>query len=208
MNYVINNQVVLSRVSQGPISVYIGGFLNSMNSLNSLNSLGYAPHYIHQQVRLAACFSHWLKQTRVRLRSITSDHPQLYLRYRYRHQRPWRGDAAALKNLIDFLRREGVIPSEKVAVHRLAPIENCTQAYETYLREARALAKATIVNYVPFIRDLLNNCFGDGRVTLSKLCAGDVVRFVQRPASSAKLAYEAGQVNDQRVALFPELRTV
>jgi site-specific recombinase XerD len=176
VNHVINNQVVLSRVPEGPVATYIGSFLNS------LNSLGYAPHYIHQQVRLAACFSQWLKQTGVRRRSITSDHAQLYLRYRYRHQRPWRGDAAALSHLIDFLRREGAIPAEKVAVLRLTPVEDCTQAYETYLREARALTRSTIVNYVPFIRDFLNSCFSAGQVKLSHICAGDVVRFVQRQA--------------------------
>ena len=50
------------------------------------------------------------------------------------------------------------------------------------MREARGLAKATIINYVPFIRDFLKDRFGDGPVTLSRLCAGDVVRFVQRQA--------------------------
>ena len=47
----------------------------------------------------------------------------------------------------------------------------------------RGLAKATIVNYVPFIREFLKDRFGDGPVTLSRLCASDVVRFVQRQAS-------------------------
>ena len=50
------------------------------------------------------------------------------------------------------------------------------------MREARALASATIVNYVPFIRDFLEHRFGHGQVRLSGLCAGDVVRFVQRQA--------------------------
>jgi site-specific recombinase XerD len=50
------------------------------------------------------------------------------------------------------------------------------------LREARALASATIVNYLPFIRDFLEDRFGHARVRLSRLCAGDVVRFVQRQA--------------------------
>jgi site-specific recombinase XerD len=45
------------------------------------------------------------------------------------------------------------------------------------------LAKATIVNYVPFIRSFLKDCFDDGAVRLSRLCAGDVVRFVKRQAA-------------------------
>jgi site-specific recombinase XerD len=50
------------------------------------------------------------------------------------------------------------------------------------LREERALAKATIVNYVRFVRMFLKDCFANGPATLSRLRAGDVVRFVQRRA--------------------------
>lgn len=176
MKYVINNQVVLSRAPEGPLATHIGSFAKS------LSAQGYALCSIHRQVLLAACFSRWLKQQGVESRRITSDHPARYLRQRARQARPCRGDAAALRYCIDFLRREGVIPAEKLSASRPTPAERCAQAYEQYLREARALARATIVNYVPFVRHFLNDHFGDGRVTLSRLCAGDVVRFVQRQA--------------------------
>jgi site-specific recombinase XerD len=52
-----------------------------------------------------------------------------------------------------------------------------------YLRESRALATATIVNYVPFVRDFLSHRFGAGPVELSYLNADDVVRFVQHQAA-------------------------
>jgi site-specific recombinase XerD len=177
MKCIINNQVVLSRAPEGPIAAYLGPFAESVSAQ------GYALDSIHRQVLIAACFSRWLRQEGVGLRSITSDHSARYLRYRARHVRLCRGDAAALGHLIDFLRRQGLVPSEKTSTRRLTPAERCAQAYEQYLREVRALAKATIVNYVPFIRDFLQDRFGDGRVTLSRLGAGDVVRFVQRQAS-------------------------
>jgi site-specific recombinase XerD len=44
------------------------------------------------------------------------------------------------------------------------------------------LAKATIINYVPFIGDFLKDRFGDEAVKLSVLRAAEVVRFVQRRA--------------------------
>jgi site-specific recombinase XerD len=81
---------------------------------------------------------------------------------------------------VGFLRQCDVIPEEETPASRESPAERCVHAYEQYLREARGLAKATITNYAPFVRDFLNDCFGDGRVMLSRLCAGDVVRFVQR----------------------------
>jgi len=134
-------------------------------------------------VLLAACFSRWLKQRRVSLRSTTSAHPPQYLRYRARQVRPSLGDAAALSHLLTVLRRQRVIPDEKIPPRRLTSAERCAQAYERHLREARGLARATIINYVPFIRSFLKDCFDNGPVMLSHLCAGDVVRFVQRQAT-------------------------
>ena len=176
MKGIINNQVVLSRAPEGPLASRIGAFASS------LSEQGYALNSIHRQVWLAACFSRWLKQQGVALRRISSEHPSRYLRYRARHARPNLGDAAALKHLLGFLRCEGVIPAKKMSACPLTPAERCTQGYEHHLREARGLASATITSYIPFIRRFLEDRFGDGPVTLSHLCASDVVRFVQRQA--------------------------
>jgi len=171
---VINRQVVLSRPPEGPLAVHIVSFAKSVSKQGySLSSLG-------RHVRIAACFSRWLKQKGIKVRSICSDHPVRYLRYRARHVQLRPGDAAALEHLIDFLCREGVVPAEKISARRLTSTERYAEGYEQYLREARALARATIVNYVPFIREFLEDRFGDGRVTLSRLVALDIVKFVQR----------------------------
>jgi site-specific recombinase XerD len=50
------------------------------------------------------------------------------------------------------------------------------------LRQERALASATIINYVLFIRTFLNDRFGNGRVKLGRLCIRDIVSFVQHEA--------------------------
>jgi hypothetical protein len=110
-----------------------------------------------------------------------------------------RGDAAALRQFLGFLRRHGVIPAEKVSPRRLTQVEREARAFEHYLRNERVLADATIACYVPFIRGFLASRFGKGRVTLSRLCASDVVRFVQRQAAclhvkGAKLTEGAGGV--------------
>jgi integrase/recombinase XerD len=176
MKCIVNNQVVLSRPPEGPLAAQIGWFAESVSEQ------GYSLWSIHRQVLLAACFSRWLKRNGVGLHSICSDHASRYLRYRARHVRPGRGDAAALKHLLRFLRREGVIPGEKKLARQPTPAEHCAQVYGRYLVEVRALAHPTIINYVPFIRSFLEDRFGSGRVTLSRLCASDVVRFVQRQA--------------------------
>jgi integrase/recombinase XerD len=176
VNCIINSQVVLSRPPEGPVAGCIGAFAES------LSEQGYSLESIHRQVFLASCFSLWLKQKAVRARGICPDHTVRYLRYRARQARPCLGDSAALGHLIEFLRAEGVIPHEKRSARRLTPVEECAHAFEQYLVDVRALARATIVNYVPFTRSFLEDRFGHGRVTLSRLCASDVVRFVQRQA--------------------------
>ena len=177
MKYFIGKRIVLARTPEGPLAPHIGPFAES------LREQGYALASIHRHVLLAACFSRWLQQQGVSLRSITSDHPPRYLRYRMRKVQLGRGDTAALGHLLAFLHCERLIPAERIPSRRLTSAERCAQAYERYLRETRGLAKATIVNYVPFIRSFLKDCFDDGPVMLSRLCASDVVRFVQRQAA-------------------------
>lgn len=176
MRYVVNSQVVLLRPPEGPLVAHIAAFAKSVRDQ------GYTLHSIKRQVHLAACFSRWLKQRGVAERSVCADHVVQFMRYRARHMSILGGDHAALTRVIDFLRREGVIPAERRSTCKLSAVERCIQAYERYLREARALATATIVHYIPFIRTFLTDRFGKGPVALSRLAAGDVVHFVQRQA--------------------------
>ena len=75
-----------------------------------------------------------------------------------------------------------MIPAERRPGEPPIPAERCTHAYEQYLRQDRALSNATIINYVPFIRDFLKSRFGTRTVKLSSLRASDVTRFVQSRA--------------------------
>jgi integrase/recombinase XerD len=176
MKYIVDDKIALSQEPEGPLKVHIRPFART------LHEQGYCLYSVHRYVLLAARFSWWLKRKGVELHRITSDHPAQYLRCRARHSRPWAGDASALNKLLDFMRREGAIPTKKTRTGRLIPTERCTQAYEYYLREARGLAEATIVSYVRFARSFLKYRFGDGPVTLSHLCAEDITRFVQLQA--------------------------
>lgn len=177
MTYLVLDGVVLSRAPEGPLATYFRPFARS------LREQGYARYSIQRQVRLAACFSGWLKQQEVAPRAITSNHSQQYLHYRARQVRLCRGAAAALRHMLDFLCHERVIPTEKKLPARpLTSAERCAQAYEQHLREARGLARATIINYVPFIRSFLKDRFGGRPATLSQLRARDVVAFVQHQA--------------------------
>jgi hypothetical protein len=162
VKYTIHDQVTLSQAPEGPLAAHLVSFANAVCAQ------GYSAQSMKQQVRIAACFSRWLKQTGVSVTDICYDHAIRYLRYRARHVQPYLGDRAALRHLIDFMRSKGMIPVEKTATRRVPPAEICAQAYAEYLRDAKALAATTVINYVPFIRDFLHHCFGDGRALLHK----------------------------------------
>ena len=174
MKNIIYNHVVLSQPLEGPLAEHIAPFAEWVSTK------GYAQYTLYRYVLLAACFSRWLRQAGVRLRDVLPAHTAKYLRYRAHRCRIARGDAAALSQLINFLHYQRLIPDDKTLRRPLKPVDQCIQAFERYLRQDRALADATITNYVPFIRDFLTNRFGIGPVRLSQLSSDDVVTFVQR----------------------------
>ncbi len=176
MKCIVNARGVISESLEGPLAAYITSFSESVSDE------GYTLDSVKKQTRIVAFFSRWLEQNRIRLHDVSTEHATHFLRYRARKRCPYVGDPAALRRFIDFLRRQNVIPAQNTAPPPLTPIEHCVQTFEQYLREERALARATIINYVPFIRDFLRDRFGDRQVKLSCLFAGDVVRFVQRQA--------------------------
>ena len=176
MKTIINGKVTLSRPLEGPLAPHIASFAQWMSEQ------GYSSYSLHRQVRLASDFSRWLERKGLTVQAVSSAHPGQYLQYRAHRVRIGKGDAPALRHFMAFLRREGVIASDKAPPAATTPVECCVKEFEQYLREERALATATIINYLPFIRELLRHRFGDEEVQLRDLCAGDVVGFVQRRA--------------------------
>ncbi|MFZ3033574.1 MAG: site-specific integrase [Parvibaculum sp.] len=177
MKYRINDNFALSRPPEGPVASYIISFSES------LVGRGYSLVSTRNQVQMAAGFSSWLRQNRIDLADIRGEHAGHYLQERTQFRRPKRGDNAALRHLLDFLRSVGAIREEVEDERQPAPIELHLQAYESYLRDARALNRQTIINYRPVVRDFLNFRFGDGAVSLAALRAADVTDFVQKRTS-------------------------
>lgn len=177
MKCIVHDDVVLSRPLEGPLSAHIAAFAQWAHDQ------GYARASRYRQVLLVACFSRWLGQQTITVARVAAEHAVRFLRSRARHVQIHRGDSAALRQFLDFLRHEGVIRSKTVAPRRRSPVEQETQTFATYLRTERGLAESTISYYVTFVREFLTDRFGRGRVTLARLRARDVVRFVGRQAT-------------------------
>jgi site-specific recombinase XerD len=173
--------VVLARPLEDSLAAQVSGFGKWAREE------GYAFSSQRQKVLLAACFSRWLGQQAISVSHVSSEHPTLYLRARASHAKVQRGDAATLRQFLDFLRCTGVVLAEKTPPPRLTPVEQAVLTFKRYLRDERILAEASIAHYVPFVHQFLADRFGDGPVRLSLMGAGDVVRFVQGQASRPHL---------------------
>jgi len=137
MKCIVGEGVVLSRPLDGPLSPHIPGFAKWVRDQ------GYSLYSRHRQVRLAARFSRWLGEKGVDVSNVESEHVVRYLRTHARQVRIARGDAAALRYFLDFLRRQGVIPSERISPHSFSPVEQVVQEFRRYLLDDRALAPST-----------------------------------------------------------------
>jgi integrase/recombinase XerD len=178
----IDDQFVLLRLGpggpEGPVATYLRPFAGW------LRQQGYKRDYVMFHLVLAASFSKWLKHKHTRMlgNRITSQHAARFLKWRYKRRRPDPHNPAAIRHFMEFLRSAKVIPAEKISRRQVTPTERCIQAYGEYLREERAVTKATIVNHIPFVRLFLKACLGSGPAKLSSMGATDVVRFVRRHA--------------------------
>src|SRR5712691_1446270 len=176
MKYIVDGDLVLSQPPTGPLAAQIGDFATWAREE------GYARCSRYRKILLATCFSGWLGRQAITRRSVSSKDASRYLQVRAQRVKLRKEDAPALRQLLIFLRRQGAIRPEKIAPCRLTPADQAAQAFEQYLLQERALVRATVVNYVPFIRHFLTDRFGNGPVRLSPLRARDVTRFVQRQA--------------------------
>ena len=175
MKYDINDRLRLMR-PEGPVAAFIYPFTGWVADQ------GYQPDSLRQRSRIAADFSRWLGRRALQEPEIQNEHCDQYLRYRRRRSKVLPGDAVALKQFRDYLRKQGVIAPERIASGSLTAADRCAREFERYLREERLLASPTIVNYVPFAAQFLKHCFGTGPVDLSQVCGADVISFVRRRA--------------------------
>jgi site-specific recombinase XerD len=159
----------------GPLGVYVDDFAAL------LQEQGYSAQCARVQTRLVADLSRWLRRQGLAANDLSPQRLKTYLKYRKHHVRPNRSDASALQKLISLLRERGIVGQERCRAVQ-GPREFVEKAFEQYLSQERGLTQATVVNYLPFVHQFLLERFGSKRIRLSKLCAADIIDFVQRHA--------------------------
>jgi len=165
----------IRRLHEGPLGGYVGDYADR------LQQQGYSRQFARDQIRSVADLSHWLQRKRLGVDDI--DPPQLvrYLRYRKRQGRSQHCDSLALDKLLSLLRERGIVEDEVVPTIS-SPRERVLERFEQYLLVERGLCPATLLNYLPFVGQLVLERFGEGRIRFVALRATDITGFVQRHA--------------------------
>ena len=125
MRYIINERLFMRRPPEGPLAVHVRPFGKWAFEQ------GYSKYRVHRRVVLAAGFSQWLGRRGMGAREVSGEHAAQYLRHRSRRKQVDRGDNPSLKQFLEFLRRGGIINSEKPDSETITPVEQCVREFET-----------------------------------------------------------------------------
>jgi site-specific recombinase XerD len=172
---ILSGLAVAPAAHDGPLSRYIELFAQRLREQQ------FSPESVRTQVLQVAHLSQWLDATKLKAEKLTATAIDAYCREQHEARRLRQGCRAALHRLLGLLREQGVCPKE-VAARTLGPRQRVEEDFKRFLTVERALAPATLLNYVPFISQLLKERFGRGPIRLSQLRATDIIGFVQRHA--------------------------
>jgi site-specific recombinase XerD len=146
-----------------------------------LEEQGSGHEYVGVQLRATAALSRWLARQGRGAAALTAARLARYTRSRQRRGRLRQGEVVALRKLLAFLRARGVVAAEAPARPRNA-LEQVAEAFEHYLVRERGLARATVRNYLPVVRQFLPEHVGRGRIRFAALTPAAITGFVQRHA--------------------------
>jgi integrase/recombinase XerC len=149
-----------------------------------------------------ACFSHfarWSSHCQLNVDEINEDVVRRFLKDHSPHygcarpERRARGDLrAALGHLLVVLRVNSVIAEPLPGA---SPVDEELRRFDGYMKSVRGLAPRTRSRYLPTVRLLLLNQFGENPIVFSAIKPEDIRRFVavcqerySAPASSSALA--------------------
>ena len=152
----------------------------------SLIEQGYPDETVRLKVKLVADFGQWLKPNGVAVADLDEPLVEAFLKCKHRERR---GDLRTLRQFLDHLRRQNVVPARNLPCDR-SPLAHILNQYETHLRTERGLVAHTILQYQSFVRKFLLKRFGGRPLLLKAMKASDISDFILRhtPSMGARRA--------------------
>ena len=155
------------RMHEGPLGCYVDDFAVL------LHEQGYSRQFAACQIRWVADFSRWLYKQGLSAADLSQQSVSCYLRYRKSRMRIRGGVQSTLDRLLNLLREKGISRQKSFNIVKNARQEE-EERYKNYLLSERGLLPRTLPNYLGFIRQFLQERFGEGTFRLSHLRAEDI----------------------------------
>jgi integrase/recombinase XerD len=125
--------------------------------LSYLRTLGYAERTLRKKRPVAASFARWTVGKQLTLNDLNESHLSAFLeRFPRRQNARVKFEMAVLRLFFQYLRDEAVVPSLPMVIDA-SPADDLKRTYIDYLRKERGLAENSILVYLPFISDFLND---------------------------------------------------
>ena len=170
------DQRVLDRLHGGPLGPYIDAFTAW------LSEQGYAKFTITYGLRLVGALSCWMQLRGLSVRDLDDKTTADFLRDRRSKRRIHLADISKVSLLLKHLRQSHVIsvPAAEVDNSELGSI---VRSFADYLSQERRLSEASLQNYVPVVRQFLEERFGTRPIMFKEIQQIDISRFVLRYAN-------------------------
>jgi site-specific recombinase XerD len=163
------------RMREGALGAHVDEFARQ------LSEQGYARASARYALQLVTALGRWMARRGIVAQQLTPEHLARYLQYRSRLRHFRSGDAAIVQRLLRLLREQGIVAP--AALIERSPAQQLEEDFRLYLQQERRLAPATVPNYAQFVRRFLAQAGTNPQGWLGRLCAADVVRFVQHEAA-------------------------
>ncbi len=173
-----DNPESVERLRVNPLAPHLDSFAGL------LANLGYARVTGRTYLTLLGDLGKWMIQSEVAIGDLDERVVDAFLDERRSGGRLGSGHAPIVRRLLEHLRVENVIPPLLKVEREKTPLSSLESEYEQYLRVERSLTTATVINYLPYIRRLLGERFGDRELKLRELGPSDLSSFILKHAHS------------------------
>jgi site-specific recombinase XerD len=160
---------LLDRLRVGPLASHFDAYLKR------IEQEGFLPSSVPMQMYAIARFSKWLQIWQPDLHQVDESAVERFL------QRDpgvvHSCESAPLRRFLAMLREIGLTAGKPPEPRSCR--ERFIDEYRRYLLRERGLAEASLLNYVPFVEQLLSNRFGESDMNVSQLTSTDITKFIQ-----------------------------
>ena len=160
----------------GPLKPHVAAFSAT------LAEAGYARISVEIRLRLLSHLGRWMQRTRRPVADLCQDALETFLRAYRRRLQLKASDRCTLRCFIEHLQHQGVIAVPTVGPEHKESFMDVERRYEDHLLKERGLTTATVERYTWFVHRFLLSRFDQGQLSLKKLQASDVSKFVLQNA--------------------------